>query len=70
MSALGLLQDVTALDGMVCGPNPQLFTGGWVSRMAHRYNTSLKQYGMVWCPSYPLDRNRCDQVVAAGSGAS
>jgi hypothetical protein len=25
--------------------------------------------GMVWCPSYPLDRNRCDQVVAAGSGA-
>jgi hypothetical protein len=24
---------------------------------------------MVWCPSYPLDRNRCDQVVAAGSGA-
>jgi hypothetical protein len=26
-------------------------------------------YGMVWCPSYPLDRNRCDQVVAAGSGA-
>jgi hypothetical protein len=27
-------------------------------------------YGMVWCPSYPLDRNRCDQVVAAGSGAS
>jgi hypothetical protein len=27
-------------------------------------------YGVVWCPSYPLDRNRCDQVVAAGSGAS
>jgi hypothetical protein len=27
-------------------------------------------YGMVWCPSYSLDRNRCDQVVAAGSGAS
>jgi hypothetical protein len=27
-------------------------------------------HGMVWCPSYPLDRNRCDQVVAAGSGAS
>jgi hypothetical protein len=27
------------------------------------------RYGMVWCPSYPLDRNRCDQVVAAGSGA-
>jgi hypothetical protein len=28
-------------------------------------------YGMVlvWCPSYPLDRNRCDQVAAAGSGA-
>jgi hypothetical protein len=18
---------------------------------------------MVWCPAYPLDRNRCDQVV-------
>jgi hypothetical protein len=27
-------------------------------------------HGMVWCPSYPWDRNRCDQVVAAGSGAS
>jgi hypothetical protein len=26
-------------------------------------------YGMVRCPSYTLDRNRCDQVVAAGSGA-
>jgi hypothetical protein len=26
-------------------------------------------YGMVWCPSCPLDRNRCDQVVVAGSGA-
>jgi hypothetical protein len=26
-------------------------------------------YGTEWCPSYPLDRNRCDQVVAAGSGA-
>jgi hypothetical protein len=26
-------------------------------------------YSMVWCPSYPLDNNRCDQVVAAGSGA-
>jgi hypothetical protein len=27
--------------------------------------------GMVWCPSYPLvlDRNRCDQVVAAGIGS-
>jgi TPR repeat protein len=25
--------------------------------------------GLVLCPSYPLDRNRCDQVVAAGSGA-
>jgi hypothetical protein len=25
----------------------------------------LVWYGMVWCPSYPLDRNRCDQVVAA-----
>jgi hypothetical protein len=30
----------------------------------------LVWYGMVWCPSYPLDRNRCDQVVAAGLGAS
>jgi hypothetical protein len=27
-------------------------------------------YGMVWCPSYPLGRNRCDQVVASGPGAS
>jgi hypothetical protein len=29
-------------------------------------------YGMVWYgwyPSYPLDRNRCDHVVAAGSDA-
>jgi hypothetical protein len=25
--------------------------------------------GMVWCPSYLLGRNRCDQVVASGSGA-
>jgi hypothetical protein len=25
--------------------------------------------GMVWCPSYPLGRNRCDQVVAAGPDA-
>jgi hypothetical protein len=35
-----------------------------------RRGTTSPQHGMVWCPSYPLDRNRCDQVVAAGSGAS
>jgi hypothetical protein len=33
------------------------------------FNAAQVWYGMVWCPSYPLDRNRCDQVVAAGSGA-
>jgi hypothetical protein len=26
-------------------------------------------YGMVWCPSYPLGRNRCDQVVASEPSA-
>jgi hypothetical protein len=39
------------------------------SRQAAR--SLARWYGMeVWCPSYPLERNRCDQVVAAGSGAS
>jgi hypothetical protein len=41
-----------------------------ICSFAHHADTEqLVWYGMVWCPSYPLDRNRCDQVVAAGSGA-
>jgi hypothetical protein len=30
-------------------------------------NHGMVWYGMVWCPSYPLGRKRCDQVVRGGS---
>jgi hypothetical protein len=39
------------------------------TRWARTMASSRPWYGMVWCPSCPLDFNRCDQVVAAGSGA-
>jgi hypothetical protein len=44
-------------------------TSTWVASAPYPTVICLSQcIGMVWCP-YPLDRNRCDQVVAAGSGA-